>query len=296
MTELCKGSDFRQRGGMKIFIIAAATLLAAAAQELTGNNYPAEGPLRRPSDAVLVWSDEFNGNEVDPAKWVFDTSRNKAGWYNGELQYYAEGPRNARVANGKLVIEARRERLPQLRDWGGQDYTSAKIMTKGLASWTYGFFEVRAKLPCARGTWPAIWMLPNKGGWPEGGEIDIMEHVGSDPNVIHGTVHTELFTHSKGTQRGAKTRLPTSCTAFHIYQLDWRPDWITVGIDGRAYMRVRNDKPGGRGAWPFDAPFYMILNLAIGGNWAGAKGIDDAALPQRLEVDYVRVWQARKQR
>jgi beta-glucanase (GH16 family) len=281
---------------MKILAIAAAPLLIAASQQLTSNDYPAEGPLRRPPSAVLVWSDEFSGNKINRAKWVFDTSRNKAGWYNQELQYYAEGSRNTRVANGKLVIEARRERLPSLRDWGGQNYTSAKIMTKGLASWTYGFFEVRAKLPCARGTWPAIWMLPDKGSWPEGGEIDIMEHVGSNPNVVHATLHTALFTHSKGTQRGATTQVPTSCSAFHTYQLDWRPDSITIGVDGRAYMRIRNDQPGGRGAWPFDAPFHMILNLAIGGSWAGAKGIDDAALPQRMEVDYVRVWQAGRPR
>jgi beta-glucanase (GH16 family) len=281
---------------MKIPAIAAAPLLIAASQQLTSNDYPAEGPLRRPANTALVWSDEFSGSKIDRAKWVFDTSRNKAGWYNQELQYYAEGSRNASVANGKLVIEARRERLPGLSDWGGQNYTSAKLMTKGLASWTYGFFEIRAKLPCARGTWPAIWMLPDKGSWPEGGEIDIMEHVGSSPSVVHATLHTALFTHSKGTQRGAATQVPTSCSAFHTYQLDWRPDSITIGVDGKAYMRIRNDQPGGRGAWPFDAPFHMILNLAIGGSWAGAKGIDDAALPQRMEVDYVRVWQARRPR
>ena len=277
---------------MRYLLLVAAPLLGAASQTLTSNDHPAEGPLRRPANSILVWSDEFSGRKVDMSKWTFDTSRNKAGWYNGELQYYAAGLSNARVAAGKLVIEARREKAARMPDWGRQNYTSAKIMTKGLASWTYGFFEVRAKLPCARGTWPAIWMLPDNGSWPEGGEIDIMEHVGSDPNVVHATVHTALFTHSKGTQRGATTRLATSCERFHRYQLDWRPDSITIGVDDQAYMRVRNDRPGGRGAWPFDAPFHMILNLAIGGAWAGAKGIDDAALPQRMEVDYVRVWQA----
>ena len=281
---------------LKLCILSAAPLLVAASQPLTSNDFPADGPIARPADAVLVWSDEFNGRQLDRRKWSFDTSRNKAGWYNEELQYYAAGSRNARVTGGKLVIEARRERVPQLKDWGGQNYTSAKIFTKGQASWTYGFFEVRAKRPCARGTWPAIWILPEKGGWPEGGEIDIMEHVGSGPNVIHGTLHTALFTHSKATQRGARTKLPTSCTAFHRYQLDWQPDSITIGVNGRAFMRIRNDQPGGRGAWPFDAPFHMILNLAIGGAWAGSKGIDDAALPQRMEVDYVRVWQARRSR
>jgi beta-glucanase (GH16 family) len=109
--------------------------------------------------------------------------------------------------------------------------------------------------------------------------------------VIHATLHTKLFNHSINTQRGANKRLPTSCTAFHRYQLDWRPDVITIGFDDRAFMRIRNDRPGGKGAWPFNVPFLMILNLAIGGDWAAAKGIDDAALPQRMDVDYVRVWQ-----
>jgi beta-glucanase (GH16 family) len=280
------------------FVIALAALalpVAAQAQSLTANNYAVDEPMARPADAKLVWSDEFDGTTLDPAKWSYDTSRNKAGWYNGEQQYYGARPENVRVANGQLVIEARRETLSprQYPDWGGQAYTSGKIMTRGKAAWTYGFYEIRAQLPCARGTWPAIWMMPEAGGpWPDGGEIDIMEQVGSQPEVVHGTVHTALFVHTKGTQRGAEKAVPGNCGAFHVYQLDWRPDAIRIGVDGRAYMRVRNDQPGGRGAWPFDAPFHMILNLAMGGSWAGAKGMDDAALPQRMLVDYVRVWQS----
>jgi beta-glucanase (GH16 family) len=283
---------------MSLYFIAAATALAAPDQQqqpqMVANNYAYEGALVRPPRARLVWRDEFNVRRVDRSKWAFDTSRNKLGWYNKELQYYAaDRPKNVRLANGRLIIELHRERLSPARfaDWGGQNYTSSKLVTKGKASWTYGFYEIRAKLPCARGTWPAIWMLPDAGSWPTGGEIDILEHVGSQPNVVHGTLHTELFTHSKGTQRGGSRPLNTACTQFHRYQLDWRPDSITIGVDDQAYMRVRNDQPGGRGAWPFDRPFHMILNLAMGGDWAGAKGIDDAALPQRMEVDYVRVWQ-----
>jgi len=270
--------------------------LALAQQSFTTNNYPHEGPLRRPAGASLVWSDEFDGPALDEDKWAFDTSRNKEGWWNGERQYYAANrPRNLRIEGGRLIIEAWHERLDPrtFADWGGQEYTSGKIVSKG-AGWTYGFYEVRAKLPCARGTWPAIWMLPvDMKQWPDDGEIDIMEHVGSDPNVIVASLHTRLFNHSIGTQRSAQKRLPTSCTAFHRYQLDWRPDAITIGFDDRAYMRVTNDQPGGKGAWPFDVPFQMILNLAIGGDWAGAKGIDDDAMPQRAEVDYVRVWRQR---
>lgn len=277
-------------------LIAASALVAQTTPPAV-NKYLVDEPMARPANARLVWRDEFSRRGLDRSKWDYDTSRNKEGWHNGELQYYSAGrPENIRVARGRLVIEARRERLDLVRypDWGGQNYTSAKIVSKGAGSWTYGYYEVRAKLPCARGSWPAIWMLPvNMVEWPDDGEIDIMEHVGSEPNLIYASLHTKLFNHIQKTQRSAQKRLPTSCTSFHTYELDWRPDSITIGFDGRAFMRVRNDQPGGKGAWPFDVPFYMILNLAMGGEWAAAKGMDDAALPQRMEVDYVRVWQPR---
>jgi beta-glucanase (GH16 family) len=271
----------------------SAWLFLAAQSAFTVTNAVYTGPLNRPANARLVWRDEFNGPSLDPSKWQYDTSRNKQGWWNGELQYYSAGrPENIRVANGRLTIEARHEMLDptSYADWGGQHYTSAKIVSK--QAWTYGFYEVRAKLPCARGTWPAIWMLPqNMQQWPDDGEIDIMEQVGSEPNLIYASLHTALFNHTKKTQRSAQKPVPTSCTAFHVYQLDWRPDSITIGVDGRGILRVLNNQPGGKGAWPFNTPFDLILNLAIGGNWAGAKGIDDAAMPQRMDVDYVRVWQ-----
>jgi beta-glucanase (GH16 family) len=283
---------------MMIALAAAAALQAANPNaSLSGSGYHSDARMAPPSTSRLVWRDEFNGTALDKAKWRFDTSRNKQGWFNGERQYYAaDRPANVRVADGKLVFTARHEKLDPARypDWGGQDYTSGKIVSAGTGKWKYGFFEVRAQLPCARGTWPAIWMLPVKlEKWPDEGEIDIMEQVGSEPNLIYATLHTALFNHTRKTQRGAQKVLPTSCTAFHRYQLDWRPDMITIGIDGRAFMRVRNNQPGGRGAWPFDEPFDLILNLAVGGAWAAAKGIDNAAMPQRMEVDYVRVWQRR---
>lgn len=273
-------------------MIPAFLLLAASTFTVTNSTY--DGPVRRPANARLVWHDEFDGRALDSRKWQYDTSRNKQGWFNGERQYYSAGE-NLTVANGLLTIEARHEKLDPNRfpDWGGQEYTSAKIFSKG-AGWTYGFYEVRAKLPCARGTWPAIWMLPvAMTKWPDGGEIDIMEQVGSEPNLIYASLHTKLFNHLLKTQRSAQKLVPTSCNAFHVYQLDWRPHSITIGVDGRGILRVLDNRPGGSGAWPFFTPFKMILNLAIGGSWAAAKGIDDAAMPQRMQVDYVRVWQAR---
>lgn len=273
-------------------MISAFLLLSASSFTVTNSTY--DGPVKRPANARLVWHDEFDGTKLDQSKWQYDTTRNKQGWFNGEQQYYSAGG-NLSVANGLLTIEARHEKLDPKRfsDWGGQEYTSAKIFSKG-AGWTYGFYEVRAKLPCARGTWPAIWMLPvEMTKWPDGGEIDIMEQVGSEPNLIYSSLHTRLFNHILKTQRSAQKLVPTSCEAFHVYQLDWRPNSITIGVDGHGILRVLNNRPGGSGAWPFFTPFKMILNLAIGGSWAAAKGIDDAAMPQRMQVDYVRVWQAK---
>lgn len=268
-----------------------ALLIAAVAAQLAADNYRVDEPMPGP---VLVWSDEFDEPALDLSKWSFDTSRNRQGWHNNEQQYYsAAGPENLRVENGVLIIEARRDpdRIRSSGDWGGQRYSSARINTRGKAGFRYGIFEIRARVPCARGTWPAIWMMPvGDHRWPEGGEIDILEHVGSQPGVVHANLHTGLFNHARGTHRGAQKALATACDKFHRYQLHWTKDSITVGVDDRAYMRVRDDQPGGRGAWPFDAPFYLILNLAVGGDWAGAKGIDDEAFPQRFEVDYVRVW------
>jgi beta-glucanase (GH16 family) len=276
-------------------MLLASTLLFAAQSAFTVSNATYAGPVQRPADAKLVWSDEFNGTALDLTKWEYDVAFNKRGWFNKELQYYSAGrPENFQVGNGILTIEARHETLNPAKfpDWGGQNYTSGRIYSKG-AGWTYGFYEIRAKLPCARGQWPAIWMLPtDMKKWPDDGEIDIMEQVGAEPNYIYSTLHTGLFNHVKGTQRSAQKSVPSSCSDFHVYQLDWRPDRIDIGVDGQGILRVANDQPGGKGAWPFDVPFKMILNLAIGGDWAGAKGIDDAAMPQRMDVDYVRVWQA----
>ena len=275
-------------------MIQSMLLLLAAQSSFTVTNAAYSGPVTRPANARLVWRDEFEGHRLDPAKWEYDTARNKEGWHNGELQYYSAGrPENVGVAGGHLRIEARRETLDPTKypDWGGQNYTSARLLSRG-GGWTYGFYEIRAKLPCARGTWPAIWMLPvDMKAWPDDGEIDIMEQVGAEPNLIYASLHTALFNHVKKTQRSAQKLVPTSCETFHVYQLDWRPDSIMIGVDGQGILRVLNDQPGGKGAWPFDVPFQMILNLAMGGDWAAAKGMDDAALPQRMEVDYVRVWQ-----
>ena len=243
----------------------------------------------------LVWSDEFSTDGApDRAKWAYDTSRNEDGWYNDEAQYYsANRLENARVENGHLIIEARRESLEgQVADWGGQQYTSARLITQGKQDWTYGLYEIRAKLACGRGSWPAIWMLPTAGDWPRGGELDIMEHVGHQEGIVHATVHTGATNHASGTGLGGQITLTDACTTFHTYQLLWEPDGLFFGVDDKGFNTVMNDGRGDRMTWPFDKPFYMILNVAVGGTWGGAEGVDDAIFPARMEVDYVRVFQA----
>jgi beta-glucanase (GH16 family) len=284
--------------GLLAALAALAALPAAAQTEVHAPPITAgtDEPLAVPKGYRLVWRDEFERpGAPDPRRWAYDTGRNKEGWYNNELQYYAaERRENVRVQGGRLILEARKERLAARSDFGGQDYASGKLVTRGLADWKYGFIEVRARLACGRGVWPAIWMLSSdaRGGWPEMGEIDIMEHVGWDPGRVHGTVHTKAYNHVAGTQKGSNTLVPDACTAFHDYQLDWNADRLLIGIDGRAHMRFDNDKKGDRATWPFDAPHWLLLNVAVGG-WGGQKGIDDAAFPARMEVEYVRVWQRR---
>jgi beta-glucanase (GH16 family) len=249
---------------------------------------PSSTTLTLPTGYRLVWSDEFDVPGLpDPARWVYDTGMNKAGWHNREKQYYSHARReNSEVRDGRLVITARLEEMRQAADWGGQRYTSARLITSGKAQWTYGFFEVRAKLPCGQGTWPAIWTLGN-GNWPATGELDILEQVGSDPTRVFSTVHTSSGSGAEGVS--GITQLATACSAFHDYQMLWTPQRITFAIDGRVH-HVYENRGIGAAQWPFDAPQFLILNLAIGGNLGGA--VDDSIFPVQFEIEHVRVWQA----
>jgi beta-glucanase (GH16 family) len=235
--------------------------------------------------AKLIWADEFEQDgSPDPTKWSFNIGDH--GWGNNELQYYTEDLKNARVENGKLIIEAHADSNK------AKGYTSARLVTKGKAAWTYGYFEINAKLPEGVGTWPAIWMLSETnpyGRWPKSGEIDIMEHVGFDPSVIHGTVHTEAFNHSIGTDVGEVKSISDFNTEFHTYAIDWKSDKIDFFIDNALYFTFENSEKT-TAEWPFDHPFHLILNIAVGGNWGGQKGVDTSIWPQRMEIDYVRVY------
>ena len=247
--------------------------------------------LALPSGYNLVWSDEFNTAGLpDAAKWNYDTGRNKAGWYNNELQYYsAARAENAENRDGNLVITARKEQLSSAADWGGQRYTSARLLTAGKAAWTYGYFEIRAKLPCGKGTWPAIWTLGSGGDWPAIGELDIMEQTGKEPTKLFSTVHTTSGSGANG--KGGATQLSDACTAFHTYQMLWTAQQISFGIDGKTHFTYVNAGTG-KAQWPFDAPQFLILNVAIGGDLGGP--VDDTIFPVAMVVDYVRVYQPGK--
>ncbi len=238
------------------------------------------------STPKLIWSDEFSENGLpDSGKWDYDIG--DSGWGNNELQYYSKADlKNTRVENGILTIEAKIDPAHP------KGYSSARIVTRGKATWQYGYFEIKAKLPEGVGTWPAIWMLAEEnrhGGWPKNGEIDIMEHVGFDPGKVHGTVHTEAFNHSIGTQKGGFKMVENFQSEFHIYAIDWTEDKIDFYIDGEKYFSFANTG-GDYKEWPFNQPFHMILNIAVGGNWGGQKGVDENIWPQKMEIDYVRVY------
>jgi beta-glucanase (GH16 family) len=232
----------------------------------------------------LVWSDEFNYQGFpNPLKWTYEEGFVR----NNEAQYYTSPRRqNARVANGMLIIEARKEKYKKA------NYTSASITTFKKASWRYGRIEVRAKLPSGRGMWTSIWMVGTnrtKVGWPKCGEIDIVENVGFEPNIIHANVHTQAFNHNKGNNKGSSLVIPKLGAKFHVYAVEWFEDRIDFFVDDRKYFTFQNTG-NGIDEWPFDNRHYLILNAAIGGFWGGRQGIDPRIFPQKFYIDYVRVY------
>ncbi|GAA4004271.1 glycoside hydrolase family 16 protein [Sphingomonas humi] len=287
---------------------------------------PSAGAAREPGGEAgwqLVWADEFAGSSIDRAKWDFD--RDCWGGGNSERQCYTDRPANAAVAGGLLTITARKERfagpaLPahmrtapdKAAERATRDYTSARMVTRGKAAWRYGRIEIRAKLPAGQGTWPAIWMLPEEqayGAWAASGEIDILEAVnlgvackecpGGRENTILGTLHFG-GQWPKNAFNSTETNAPGVLDGFHTFGIVWAPGRIDWTYDGRVYATKR------RGEWwsaasrdpdaPFDRPFHLILNLAVGGGLSeerGVKGVDETIWPQRMQVDWVRVWQCR---
>ena len=282
-----KNMKFRQKGNLTavlLILVFLCSLAAAGSAESAGTGYDINSLTYE-----LVWADEFDTVGVpDPERWAFNTGG--GGWGNGELQYYMpEG--NAWIENGVLTIEAKKQKR------GTCSYTSARLVTREIGDWLYCKVEARAKLPSGKGTWPAIWMLPTGwayGDWPASGEIDIMEHVGYDPDVIVQSLHTQK------TYGDHAVTLSTPVSGvreeFHTYGMEWLPDRIVFSIDGKQthiYEKPETDE-GEKvsNVWPFDQRMHLLINLAWGGSWGGREGTDRKCLPAKLEVDYVHVYQS----
>lgn len=239
----------------------------------------------------LTWSDEFNASSLDQTKWILEVGG--TGWGNEELEYYTDRPQNVFLKDGNLVIQARQEKYTG-RDGVSRNYTSARLKTAGKFSQTYGRFEARIKIPAGQGMWPAFWMLGDdidKAGWPACGEIDIMENIGKEPSIVHGSIHGPGYVGADGIE--APFTLPAKrqfADDFHIFAVEWEPDAIRFYVDETLYVtRTRADlHPGWK--WVFDHPFFLLLNLAVGGDWPGNPDAT-TVLPQNMLVDYVRVYQ-----
>ncbi len=272
-----------------LLVFFSIVLLVSCSKKKGGGSIitPPSGPVDKnwKFEEISSWNDEFDyAGAPDPAKWNYDIGGH--GWGNNELQYYTNSTDNAIVGDGHLTITAR------LQTFGGSKYTSARMVTRNKGDFLYGRLEVRAKLPEGKGTWPAIWMLPtdwNYGDWPRSGEIDIMEHVGYDPNKVHFSVHTQAYNHSIGTQKSGTRVIPTAMSDFHKYRVDWTPYAVRGYFDDVLVFTFVNE---GKGAatWPFDKRFHLLLNIAVGGNWGGVQGVDDLVFPATMEVDYVRYY------
>ena len=235
---------------------------------------------------ALTWSDEFDGTTLNTDAWTYETGSH--GWGNNELQNYTAGS-NADVSDGQLTITARKVN----DNMTPGSYSSSRLITKNKGEFQYGRFEIRAKLPAGRGIWPAIWMLGGDfgtAGWPACGEIDIMEYVGYQPDVVHATIHTPSGFGGSG--NGASKSLPTCEEEFHNYGIVWTENKIDFYIDtpsniSHTYAPATKTDEN----WPFDQTAFFILNVAVGGDWGGAQGIDNAIFPQTMEIDYIRVYQ-----
>lgn len=248
-----------------------------------------EPDIYTPAGYQLVWRDEFNDPSLimpDAKEWWYETA--EPGWVNNELQTYVAGRTGdiitADVSDGTLKIRAIKS---------GNRVYSARVNTR--KNWTYGYFEARLKLPEGKGTWPAFWMMPSVwSGWPEGGEIDIMEHVGCVPTEVSSSIHCKAYYHAIGTQKTAARKIPGVMDEFHTYALEWTPEYIKTYVDGKQLFYYNpEDYSQGRNAntWPFNKPFELKLNLAWGGDWGGMYGVDESCLPATYEIDYVRVFQ-----
>jgi beta-glucanase (GH16 family) len=241
---------------------------------------------------TLVWSDEFdlpNGSAPDPSKWQYALGGN--GWGNKELETYTDRKENSKIVHGQLVITALRESFTG-SDNITRDYTSARLLTRGKFSQAYGRFEARIKIPFGQGIWPAFWLLGDNIGetpWPACGEIDIMENIGREPQTVHGTIHGPGYSGDGGIGSPYSLSDARFADSFHVYAVEWEPKTIRFYVDDHLYRTItETDLPAGK-PWVYDHPFFILLNLAVGGAWPGYPD-SSSTFPQSMEVDYVRVY------
>jgi beta-glucanase (GH16 family) len=293
-SRLLPGAFWMARGA-----VAASLALSAAACGSSGAadrspSIPGATPTPAAAGWTLVWSDEFEGPSgalVDAGKWVFDVGG--SGWGNQELESYTDRPRNASLnGEGALAIQALRETYAG-PDGVSRQYTSARLKTQGRFEQAYGRFEARLKIPRGQGLWPAFWMLGDdigSSGWPRCGEIDVMENIGREPKTVHGTIHGPGY--SGGGGIGSPFTLPGGALVaddFHVFAVEWEPAAIRWYVDGTLYQtRTPADLPAGQ-RWVFDHPFFLLLNVAVGGSWPGSPDAN-TVFPQVMLVDYVRVY------
>lgn len=229
----------------------------------------------------LVWSEDFDYTGAPATEsWDYEMGYIR----NSELQFYTSDLKNVKVEDGYCIITA-------LLEEGEDSISSASINTRGKVDFLYGRIEVKAQIPSALGTWPAIWMLgTNRGelGWPACGEIDIMEHVGYDPDRIHANIHTKAYNHSIGTNKGNRIEVKDPWADFHVYSVEWFEDRLDFFLDDSLYFSFENDGLGNNDTWPFDKPHYLLINLAYGGTWGGNQGVDVSLLPVEYKIDYVK--------
>ena len=256
------------------------------------------------SEYKLIWNDEFTTDgPIDQSKWNIEIGRGYKGWGNGESQFYTDNIKNVFIKNGFLHLRAFQEEAPD-HDLDsiqggvfGRNYTSAKISTKGKHFWKYGRFEIKAKMPLGKGTWPAIWMMPeshNKNEkWPDCGEIDIMEHLGKRPNELHHSLHSGRYNfQDHDSQYKIVIDQYDATSKFVEYAIEWTPEYVEFFLDGISIGKLSKGQENRETdylGWPFDKEFYLIINLAIGGYWGGE--IDNSKLPSEVLVEYVRVYQ-----
>jgi len=278
---------------MRTFVSAFGVALLTASS--CGGGTIAQPPILPPTSGfTLVWSDEFssaNGSAPDSTKWTYDLGG--GGWGNQELQSYTSRPQNVQIQKGNLVITALQENYTGT-DGIARNYTSARLKSQNLFAQAYGRFEARIKIPRGQGIWPAFWMLGNdisQNGWPKCGEIDIMENIGREPGIIHGSLHGPSSV-APTSDRTSTIFLPAGqnyVDDFHVYAIEWEPGAVRFYLDSSNYATFTEDQWPSGGQWVFDHPFFIILNLAVGGVWPGNPG-STTQFPQQMLVDYVRVY------